>query len=173
MQDAAQTSNATAVASSLAEGFADCFAAALLLGLGENAFGLRTNFVHTGARDFGGKAAHQLLRNIRVQLRFDLGPVRILAAQNPPLEHAFIEGVFKEISDEFEMMAGLILDATLGVASIVAGEAIPAAPAGEGMKEAFAFDQLAEAQIEQAGAVTIDQHDAQAGKSSQELGQGF
>ena len=69
------------------------------------------------------------------------------------------------------MLAGFIGDAALGVACVVAGEAVATAAAGERMKEILAFGQLAEAQIEQAGAMTIDEHDAEAGKCSQQLGQ--
>jgi hypothetical protein len=41
------------------------------------------------------------------------------------------------------------------------------------MKESFPLGQFAETQIEEAGAMTIDEHDAEAGKRSEQLGQGL
>ena len=41
------------------------------------------------------------------------------------------------------------------------------------MKESFAFGEFAQSQIEEAGAMAINQHDAEAGKCSQQLSQGF
>jgi hypothetical protein len=71
------------------------------------------------------------------------------------------------------MLPGFIGCASFGVPAIVAGEAIAATAAGEGVKKSFAFVQLAKAKIEQAGALTIDQRDAQAGERSLQLRQGF
>ena len=39
------------------------------------------------------------------------------------------------------------------------------------MKKSLAFRQLAEAQVEHSGAMTIDEDDAKAGKLSQQLGE--
>jgi len=41
------------------------------------------------------------------------------------------------------------------------------------MKEALALGEFAEAQIEQAGAMAIDQYDAEAGKGSQQMSEGL
>jgi hypothetical protein len=104
-----------------------------------------------------------------MQLRFELRPVRFLAAQNPIFERALFQSVLKELGDELEMLAGLIGDAAFGVASIVTGEAVPTSAAGKGMKESFALVQLAQAQIEHASAMTIHEDDAKTGECSQQL----
>jgi hypothetical protein len=106
-----------------------------------------------------------------VQLRLEVRPVRILAAENPFFEHTFIQRIFDDLGHEFEVVAGFVGDAALGVAGVVAGEAIAAAAAGCGMEEAFALGEFAEAEIEEARAMAIDQHDAEAGEGSQQVGE--
>src|ERR1035438_4585920 len=69
------------------------------------------------------------------------------------------------------MVEGIVGDAALGVACVVASEAIATAAAGQGVKEIHTLAEFAEAQIEEAGAMTIDQHDAEAGKRSEQLGE--
>src|SRR3984885_5850353 len=101
----------------------------------------------------------------------ELGPVNFLAAQNPLFKHAFFQGVLKEVGDKLEMLAGFIGDAALGMASVVTGETITAATAGEWMKESLQFVKFAETQLKQASPVTIDQDHAQAGRRSQQVGQ--
>ncbi len=71
------------------------------------------------------------------------------------------------------MVEGIVGDAALGVACIVAAEAVATAAAGQGMEEIHTFGEFAQAQIEQASAMAIDEDDAEAGKCSQQLGEGL
>src|SRR5437764_9968354 len=71
------------------------------------------------------------------------------------------------------MLAGFVGDAAFGVACVVAHESVTAAAAGERMKEIQTFAEFAEAQIEEAGAMTIHQNDAEAGQSSEQLSEGL
>src|ERR1039458_10061954 len=64
-------------------------------------------------------------------------------------------------------------EAAFGVPTIISGEAVAAAAAGKWMKKSFAFGQFAQAQVEQATPLAVDENDAQAGECSQQLGQGF
>ena len=156
------------------EGSANRFPAASLLRFGEDPFRLREDLLTADVSYFSRKLAQQLLRDIGMQLRFELrGRVSFLAAEDPLLKHAFVQGVLEEVGDELEMLAGLIGDAAFGVASVIAGKAVAATTAGQRMKESFAFSEFAQSQIEETGAMTIDQHDAEAGKYSQQLSQGF
>ena len=76
-----------------------------------------------------------------MQLRFELRPVNFLAAEDPVLEHAFVffftQGVFNEIGDGLEMVARIFGDAALGMASVVAPEAVAAAATGKGIKKSM------------------------------------
>src|ERR1700683_4257431 len=108
-----------------------------------------------------------------MQLGFELRPVNVLAAENPLVEHVFFQCIFDELGDELEMVEGIVGDAALGVASIVASEAVAAAAAGQGMEEIHALTEFAEAQIEQARAMTIEEDDAEAGKCPEQLGEGL
>ena len=69
------------------------------------------------------------------------------------------------------MLSGFVGNAAFGMASVVSGEAIAAATAGERMKKSFAFGQFAETQIEKPGTMPIDENDAKARKSSQQAGE--
>ncbi len=106
-------------------------------------------------------------------MSFELRPVNILAADDPLLEHVFFQRVFDELGDELEMMEGVVGDAALGVAGIVGSEASAAAAAGKGMNEIHALAEFAEAEIEQARAMAVEQYDAEAGKCSEQLGEGL
>src|SRR5580692_2658956 len=101
----------------------------------------------------------------------ELGPVNFLAAQNPLIKHAFFQGVLKKVGDKLEMLARFIGDSPLGMASVVTGETITAAAAGEGMKKSLQLVKFAETQLKQTSPVTIDQDHAQAGRRSQQVGQ--
>ena len=47
----------------------------------------------------------------------------------------FLQGVLQDLGDKFEMLAGFVGDAALGVASVIAGEAIATAAAGKRMEK--------------------------------------
>ncbi len=106
-------------------------------------------------------------------MRRELRPVNVQASEYPPVEHPFLQCILDKISDGLEMLAYLIGNAALGVTSVISLEAIAAATMRKRVKEIHALGQLAETELEQAGAMTIQQHDAEAGKRSQELRQGF
>ncbi len=72
-----------------------------------------------------------------------------------------------------EMLAGLVFHAALGVASVIAGISVTAALAGQGVEQIFALGQFAEAKIEDAGAVPVDQHNAQQRGRAQKVGNRF
>ena len=76
-------------------------------------------------------------------MRGELGPVNFLAAQNPLIKHALFQGVLKEIGDKLVMLACFIGHAALGMASVVTGETITAATAGEWVKESLQFVKFA------------------------------
>src|SRR5580698_6955603 len=135
MQHAPQSSGPAGVVASLVEGFVNCFLAAALLRIGENLFRVRTNLFVAHVGNLGGKPAQQFLLGVGVQLRFELRPVNVLATEDPLLKHAFVfvtstEGILEELGDELEMLTGFIGDAALGVAGIVAAEAVAASAAG-------------------------------------------
>src|ERR1700677_524004 len=134
VQYAAQSGNATAVAAGLAQGFTNRFLGAGLLRVGENAFGIGVNFFAAHVSQVGGKPAQQALRNVGMQLWFELRPKIFLTAQNPFFECAFFQSFFEKFGDELEVLAGFIGDAALGVASVVSCEAVAAAATGERMK---------------------------------------
>ena len=54
----------------------------------------------------------------------------ILAGENPFLEHAFLQELFHRIGNILEMLAGFVVDAALGVTSVIAGIAVAAACGG-------------------------------------------
>ena len=89
-EDTPQTGDAAAFAASLVDGFADCLAAAFVLGVGEDSFGFGADFFAADVGDLGGKTAEQPLRDVGMQLSLKLRPMRILAAENPLLKHAFV-----------------------------------------------------------------------------------
>src|SRR5216684_2013915 len=106
-----------------------------------------------------------------MQLRLELRPVSVLATEDPLFEQAFFYRIFKIFSDRLEMLASFVGDAAFGVACVVAHESVAASAANKRMKEVHALVEFAAAQLEETRAMTIDQHDAEAGKRSQQLSQ--
>src|SRR5271167_3782403 len=105
-----------------------------------------------------------------MQLRLQQREVLVLAGENPFLEYAFIHQYLQSLGHILEMLASLVLDPALGVASVVAGKSVAATSAGDGMEQVFALGQLAEAKIENAGPVAVDQHHAEQRKRAQKVG---
>jgi hypothetical protein len=134
VEHAAQSGDSASVVAGLVQGFGQHFLTAALLRSGKNLFGLRANFFEAHMSNLGGKPAKQLLRNVGMELRLELRPVRILATENPHIKHLLVffltEGVFEELGDELVMVKRIVGNAALGVASVVASEAVAAAAAG-------------------------------------------
>jgi hypothetical protein len=114
----------------LVEGLANHFLATACLSVGENSLGVGADFFAAYVRHVGGEPAEQFLRRVRMELRFELRPANIEAAENPPFERAFFQVVFDGLGDSFEVLPGFVGDVTFGVAGIVSGEAVAATPAG-------------------------------------------
>jgi hypothetical protein len=117
--------------------------------------------------------ANQGLTHVGVQLGFEQCAMRIGAGQNPFLEHAFFQQVLQRFRDMFEMLTSLVFHAALGVASVIAGISVTAAFARQRLEQVFAFRQFAEAKIEDAGPVPVDEHNAQQRRGTQQMGNRF
>ena len=92
VEDAAQSGDAAGLVAGLVEGFANRFLAAPFLRFGEDPFCLSANLLAADVSHFSRKSAQQLLRDIGMQLRFELrGRMSFLAAQDPLLKHAFVQ----------------------------------------------------------------------------------
>src|ERR1700678_2244682 len=147
-------------------------AATLVLPFCKNVFRSGSNEVVAGVSNFGGKAAQQLMRNIGMQLCFELRPDRVLAAQNPFFKRMFFQSAFQHLGDKFEMLPRLIGDSAFGVPSIVAREAVAAAAAArKRMKKSLALVQLAQAQVKQPCPLAIHENNSEAGECSQQVRQ--
>src|SRR5579871_1307482 len=90
-QYASQTGDAPGIAASLGKSLTHQLAAAFGPPLIDNLLGVSTNFVSSGVREVSMEAAEQRLAHIWVQLRFQEGPMRILARKNPFFENAFFQ----------------------------------------------------------------------------------
>ena len=56
---------------------------------------------------------------------FKIVPVTLLAANDQIVEQIFLQSFSQVFGHKFKMMQSFVLNTTLGVAAIVAGEAIP------------------------------------------------
>ena len=126
------------------------------------------------ARDvanIGLETAQKSLTHVGMQIAVRAASDEVLAAENPFLEYALFQRLLQSLGNRFEVVAGFVFDAALGMAAVVSGITVAAALAGERLKQALALGQFAEAKIEDAGPVTVDQHDAQPRKRAQQVGQ--
>src|SRR5580765_7531301 len=105
-----------------------------------------------------------------MQLRLQLGTVGVLASKNPFFEDTFFQQVLQRGCDIFEMLPSFVFDPSLGMASVISGESITSSPAGQRMEQVFPLSQFAQAQIEDARPVAVDEHDAQQRGSTQKVG---
>src|ERR1700758_18271 len=117
--------------------------------------------------------AEQPLLHIRVQMRFKLWPVALLAADNQFFPDTFFLFVLEPSGYCFEVMHGFVGDAALRMPSVIAREPITAAPARQGMKKAIPFLKFVEAQIKQPSSLAIYECDAKPRLRSQQRGQGL
>src|SRR5579872_1596290 len=155
-QDTAKPGDAAGIAASLTDRLIHQFTPAFVLPLIHNLLGAGTNLVTSDVSQVSMKTPDQCLTDIRMQLRFEDGAVRVRAGENPLLENASFQQLFQSFGDILKMLTGLIFNPALCVAAVVAGEAITASAAGKGVEQIFALGQFAQPEIENAGAVTID-----------------
>src|SRR5579872_6033370 len=134
---------------------------------------MRANLVAGDVRNVRLKSAQQDLTNVVVQLWFELRPMNVLTTENPFLEDSFFQRLFQDFGNCLEVLASLVVDAALGVASVVPGITIAAPLAGQRLEQSFALGQLSEAKFEEASAVTIDQNDTQPWEGSKQVSQGL
>src|ERR1700683_5410335 len=104
-----------------------------------------------------------------MQMRSELRPVSFLTALNPVFKKTFLQGILNEVGDKLEMLARFIRDPALGMASVITREAVAASATRERMRKSLPFVEFAQTQIEQAGAMAIHQHHAQARKRAQQV----
>ena len=119
------------------------------------------NFVAGHVGQIRVEAADQRLTHIGMQLGFEQGAVGIRAGENPFLEHTFFQQLLHSLGHVLEVLASLVFDAALGMTSVIAGISIAPALARKRMEQVFALGQFAQAKIEDAGPVPVDQHHAQ------------
>jgi hypothetical protein len=157
----------------LAERLFDKIAPAVILPLVHDRLGVATDFVTSSVGKISVEAANQSLADIGMELRFKEGAVCILAGENPFLEHAFFQKFLQYSGYILEMLASFVFDAALGVPSVIARIAVAAATPRQGMKQIVEFRQFAEAKIEDASAMAVDQNYTQQWRSSEKVSQGL
>jgi len=91
-----------------------------------------------------------------MQQRFKQWAMRILAGKDQFFEHSFIQQIFQGLSHILEMLPSFILDATLGMATLISAETITASVARQRMEEVVSFVEFSKTKIEDAGAMAID-----------------
>ena len=172
-QYAPQAGDAAPVAARLAQSLGDEVAAAVALPPILNLLRVGANLVAGHVAQIRVEAADQGLADIGMQLGFEQGAVGIVAGENPFLEHALFQQLLHRLGDVLEVLASFVFNPALGVASVIAGVAIAAAAARQRMEQVVALGQLAQAKIEDAGAMPVDQHHTQQRRRAQQVGQGL
>jgi hypothetical protein len=135
-----------------------------------NAARLLTHLLRGDAAYFRGKASQQSLFDIRVEVRFKLSPVDVLTSDDEIVEGSLFLTLSQILSHIFEVMQNLIIDATLSVSRIVSREPVATTTPGQGVEQGLALSEFIEVEIEEAGAMTIQNPDPQAGLASGENG---
>src|SRR5260370_24264303 len=125
-QYAAQSRDSTGVAACLIHRFLDKLVAAPIPPLGEDALCIRPHLVSRDVTHIGGEPSQEPLDDVGMQLRFEVRPMNLRAAQNPLLKEIFLLGVFEAFGDVLEVLANFFVNATLGMARIVTGKAVAA-----------------------------------------------
>src|SRR5579864_6779357 len=110
----------------MAECLVDQIATALVLPLLDNLLRVAADLVSRHARQIGMEPPDQRLTYIRMELRLEQRPVRVLAGQYPILENTFIHHFFQVFGDVLEMLAHFIFDSALGMSALISGETITA-----------------------------------------------
>ncbi len=108
-----------------------------------------------------------------MKVRFELGPVGILASDNEPLPDAFLEVGAQPFCNSLEMLQRFLGHASLGMSGFVAVEAVARSVAREHVDNGSAFAQVVEPQVEDTGTLAVDHGDAERGLRSQQGGQRF
>src|ERR1700733_14220460 len=137
-----QAGPSACVAARFAKCFVDKVPAAAILPVAHQGFGMRANFAKRNVAKIGMEVPQQRLTNGGMQLLFELGAKRVLAAENPLIANAGFHRFFENCRNRLEVMTCFIFDAALRMAAVVTGEAITASLAGKRLEQRLALGQL-------------------------------
>jgi len=129
--------------------------AAIVFPFVQDAVGMLTNLIIGNAGNICGKVSQPPLPDVRMQMGLELRPYVFVASDDQPLEIAFFKSVLKPLGDIFKVVHGIIFEATLGVTAIVAAKTVAASAPGQIVEDTFAFRNLVQTQIKEAGTFAI------------------
>src|ERR1700674_2964692 len=107
-----------------------------------------------------------------MELGFELVPTGVMAADNQLLIQPLFESRTQVLGHALKVVQGFVVDAALGMASVVSGVTIAAALTSRGRAEhPFTLFQFIQPEIEEASLLAIHQHHPKMGLCAQEQGQ--
>src|ERR1035438_9858865 len=96
-------------------------------------------------------------------MRFEVGPVDVVAANDQPLPRAPLEISAKAFGNRLEVLQSFFGHSPLGRSSLITVVAIAGGASRKQVDDGCALSQIIEAQIKEAGALPIDDRDAKGG----------
>ena len=134
-QNAAQSGHAVAITLGLTDRFRSKFVATLVERLLHDAAGMFSNLFVRHLADVRREAAQHSLFHIGMQLSFKFAPAFLVTADDQLLKPSLLESFAQMLRYVFEMVQGLVIDATLGVACVISvvsvAPALPSRKSGE------------------------------------------
>src|SRR5581483_9381851 len=155
-QHTAQTGHAEVVALRLVQNLADEGMPAMVERFAKNPRRLLSDLIIGRRGELSREAAHQPLLYVRMQVRLELRPMRVLAADDQLLPQPLLCLIFKTFRYDFEVVHDFIGNAALGMPGIIAVEAVASATPRQVMREAFpALGKLVKTEIEEPRTLAI------------------
>src|SRR5207249_2085013 len=157
-QHAAQSGYSVPVALRLADRFLHQFTPPPSTKLFQNPFRLPPDFIFADRAYIGRKMTQQAFLHIRTKVGFELMPVTLLASDDDEsFKTSLLHDLFQVLANILKMMHHFVMNAALGVAGIVPPEAVTTAASRLRVEQRLVFDQFLQPQLEEPGAVAINQ----------------
>ena len=117
--------------------------------------GLLTHVLFGDGPNICNDATQQALTDVRMEMRFELVPIDVLAADDQIVESSRFLPLSQILGNIFVVALNFIVDTAFGVAGIVTRETVSATAAGQSMEKGLPFLEFVEVQIKNAGAMAI------------------
>ena len=156
-QNSAQTGDTPSVALGLAQGVTNQLVTPAIVIFHENAVGVLADLIERQGGNIGRKVPQHPLPHIRMELRLELRPVRVVTANDQFFPQTALEFSLQAVGYLPVMLTGLVGHVPFDVAGVVSCVAI-GARARQGAGHVGAFPEFIEPQIEKTPALAVDHH---------------
>ncbi len=118
------------------------------------------------ARDVSREATDDALLHVGVQMRFEVRPIDVVASNNQALPEPALEIEQQSFGNRLEVLQSFVRHTPLCMPRFIAFVTITCRASWQEMEQGWTLLQIVEAEVKEAGPLTIDHRDSKRGMGS-------